>query len=83
VGSREVLCGVDLALQSDVLVVGAESSCGHLEAVVRVRVVVVGVDAASVWLIGVVDDLSLIPAAGVLLGKKETRLEHVHNSFIL
>jgi len=70
VGSREVLCGVDLALQSEVLVVGAESSCGHLEAVVRVRVVVVGVDAASVWLIGVVHDLDLIPATSILLGSR-------------
>jgi len=70
VGSWEVLCGVDLALQSEVLVVGAESSCGHLEAVVRVRVVVVGVDAASVWLVGDVDDLDLIPATSILLGSR-------------
>jgi len=70
VSSWEVLCGVDLALQSQVLVVGAESSCGHLKAVVRVRVVVVGVDAASVWLVGVVDDLYLIPATSILLGNR-------------
>ena len=66
----EVLCGVDLALQSDVLVVGAESSRGYPKAVDRVRVVVVGVDAASVWLVGDVDDLDLIPATSILLGSR-------------
>ena len=67
VGRGEFLGGIDLALKSEVLVVGAETSISYFEPVVRVRVLVVGVDATSEWLVWIVDYLSLVPAAGILL----------------
>lgn len=73
----ELLSWVDLKVNLQIFSLRVEAGGGHLEAVVTIGIVIVGVNASSHRLVRVLDDVGLVPTASVLQRKCAMKLSNV------